>query len=106
MEDAYKEGKLKAIGVSNFYAHVLVNFVNTVEIKPMVNQVELHSYYTQEKAIETMKYYDVIPEADFYHHYKEDIALFAEMGFKVYRLSIAWSRIFPNGDEKNQMKKV
>ena len=36
---------------------------------------------------------------DFYHHYKEDIALFAEMGFKVYRMSIAWSRIFPNGDE-------
>lgn len=37
---------------------------------------------------------------DFYHHYKEDIALFAEMGFKVFRLSIAWSRIFPKGDEK------
>ena len=37
---------------------------------------------------------------DFYHHYKEDIKLFAEMGFKVYRMSIAWSRIFPNGDEK------
>ena len=63
MEDAYKEGKLKAIGVSNFYAHVLVNFVHTVEIKPMVNQVELHPYYTQEKAIETMKKLDVIPEA-------------------------------------------
>lgn len=37
---------------------------------------------------------------DFFHHYKEDIKLFAEMGFKVFRLSIAWSRIFPNGDEK------
>ena len=37
---------------------------------------------------------------DFYHHYKEDIALFAEMGFKVFRLSIAWSRIFPNGDDE------
>lgn len=36
---------------------------------------------------------------DFYHRYKEDIALFAEMGFKVYRTSIAWSRIFPNGDD-------
>ena len=35
-----------------------------------------------------------------YHHYKEDIKLFAEMGFKVFRLSIAWSRIFPNGDDK------
>ncbi|WP_027727266.1 6-phospho-beta-glucosidase [Treponema sp. C6A8] len=37
---------------------------------------------------------------DMYHHYKEDIRLFAEMGFKCYRLSIAWTRIFPNGDEK------
>lgn len=36
---------------------------------------------------------------DFYHRYKEDIALFAEMGFKVFRMSIAWSRIFPNGDD-------
>ena len=36
---------------------------------------------------------------DFYHRYKEDVALFAEMGFKVFRTSIAWSRIFPNGDE-------
>ncbi len=37
---------------------------------------------------------------DFYHRYKEDIKLFAQMGFKVFRTSIAWSRIFPNGDEK------
>ena len=36
---------------------------------------------------------------DFYHRYAEDIALFAEMGFKTFRFSIAWSRIFPNGDE-------
>ncbi|MDD3402776.1 MAG: glycoside hydrolase family 1 protein [Hespellia sp.] len=36
---------------------------------------------------------------DFYHRYKEDIKLFAEMGFKVFRTSIAWSRIFPRGDE-------
>ena len=36
---------------------------------------------------------------DFYHHYKEDIALLAEMGFKCFRTSIAWTRIFPNGDE-------
>jgi 6-phospho-beta-glucosidase len=37
--------------------------------------------------------------SDFYHHYKEDIALLGEMGFKVFRMSIAWSRIFPNGDD-------
>ena len=36
---------------------------------------------------------------DMYHHCKEDIALFAEMGFKCYRLSIAWTRILPNGDD-------
>lgn len=35
-----------------------------------------------------------------YYHYKEDIALMAEMGFKVFRFSIAWTRIFPNGDDK------
>ncbi len=41
---------------------------------------------------------------DMYHHFKEDIALFAEMGFKCYRLSIAWSRIYPNGfdEEPNE----
>lgn len=37
--------------------------------------------------------------SDFYHRYKEDIALMAEMGFKTFRMSIAWSRIFPNGDD-------
>ena len=37
---------------------------------------------------------------DFYHHYKEDIALMAEMGFKSFRTSIAWTRIFPRGDEE------
>ena len=36
---------------------------------------------------------------DMYHHYKEDIAMFAEMGFKVYRLSISWTRILPHGDD-------
>jgi 6-phospho-beta-glucosidase len=45
------------------------------------------------------KYYPKRHGIDFYHHYKEDIALFAEMGFKVYRMSLAWTRIFPNGDE-------
>ncbi|CAM3596397.1 glycoside hydrolase family 1 protein [Erysipelothrix urinaevulpis] len=38
--------------------------------------------------------------ADFYHRYKEDIKLFADMGFKVFRTSISWARIFPNGDDE------
>lgn len=49
--------------------------------------------------IEPDTYYPSHQGIDFYHHYKEDIALFKEMGFKCLRMSIAWSRIFPNGDE-------
>ncbi len=45
-------------------------------------------------------YYPAREAIDFYHHYKEDIALFGEMGFKTFRMSIAWSRIFPKGDEE------
>ena len=37
---------------------------------------------------------------DFFHTYKDDIALFGELGFKCFRTSISWSRIFPNGDEE------
>lgn len=44
-------------------------------------------------------YYPSKDAIDMYSHYKEDIKLFAEMGFSVYRMSIAWSRIFPKGDE-------
>lgn len=49
-------------------------------------------------------YYPYHEAIDFYHRYKEDIALFAEMGFKVFRMSIAWTRIFPKGieEEPNQ----
>ncbi len=46
------------------------------------------------------EYYPSHKAVDFYHHYKEDIALMAEMGFNVYRFSICWSRIYPTGDEE------
>ncbi|MDU5337300.1 6-phospho-beta-glucosidase [Enterococcus sp.] len=45
-------------------------------------------------------HYPALEGIDMYHHYLDDIQLFAEMGFKTYRMSISWSRIFPNGDEK------
>lgn len=45
------------------------------------------------------EYYPNHNGIDFYHRYKEDVKLFAEMGFKCFRTSIAWTRIFPNGDE-------
>lgn len=63
LETAYQAGKFKAIGVSNFYAHTLTNFCETVTIRPMVNQVELHPFYAQADALETMKHYQVHPEA-------------------------------------------
>ena len=46
------------------------------------------------------EYYPSHQATDFYHHYKEDIALMAEMGFKCYRLSISWTRIFPHGNDE------
>ena len=63
MEEAYKDGRLKAIGVCNFYQERLADLCETVEITPMVNQVELHPFFRQQKALDLMKEYGVIPEA-------------------------------------------
>lgn len=52
------------------------------------------------RTLEADTFYPSHEAIDFYHHYKEDIALFAEMGFKVFRFSIAWTRIFPTGMEE------
>ena len=60
---AYKEGLTKAIGVANFYPAILANLCETVEVKPAVNQVELHPFFVQQKAVETMKEYGVVPQA-------------------------------------------
>lgn len=57
------------------------------------NELKEDAYYPSHKAI------------DFYHRYKEDIALFAEMGFNMFRLSINWTRIFPSGDEEKPNEK-
>ena len=63
MEDAYKAGKLKAIGVCNFYPARLADLCETVEVKPAVDQVELHPFFQQENALALMKEYGVRPEA-------------------------------------------
>ena len=63
MEEVYKEGKLKAIGVCNFYPHRLADLCETVEVIPAVNQVELHPFFQQENALALMKEYGVVPEA-------------------------------------------
>ena len=63
MEEAYKEGKLRAIGVSNFYPDRLIDLCQFAEIAPMVNQVETHVFQQQRTAHEYMKKYGVQHEA-------------------------------------------
>lgn len=63
MEELYEEGKIKAIGVCNFYPHVLTDFCKTVKVIPAVNQVELHPFFQQEDALELMREYGVAAEA-------------------------------------------
>lgn len=63
MEEAYEAGKLRAIGVSNFYPNILVNFCETVKIIPAVNQIETHPWYCQPQALAEAKRYGVVVEA-------------------------------------------
>lgn len=63
MEELYKEGKIKAIGVSNFDSARLVDLIVNNEIVPAVNQVELHPFVQQEEAIAVMKEYGVKVES-------------------------------------------
>lgn len=78
-EDAYLEDG-KGLDISNGFAHGIK-----------------HEYAS---VIDPDKFYPTHEAIDFYHHYKEDLALMEEMGFKVFRTSINWSRIFPNGDDE------
>lgn len=63
LEKLYKEGKLKAIGMANCYPHVLADLCETFEIKPMLNQVEMHPFFQQQLNLDTMNEYGVVPEA-------------------------------------------
>lgn len=77
MERLYQEGAVRAIGVSNFSPERLVDLCMNHEIKPMVNQIEIHPFYQQGEAIKVMRDYGVIPQAwgpfseaqkDIFHH--------------------------------------
>ncbi|WP_214859065.1 glycoside hydrolase family 1 protein [Exiguobacterium sp. s191] len=70
--------------------------LSTADVMPIRKQGELREITIE---VETEKFYPTHHAIKHYEYYEEDIALFAEMGFKVYRLSFAWSRIFPNGDD-------
>lgn len=63
MEELYKEGRIRAIGVSNFYPDRLVDLCVNAEIIPAVNQVECHPFFQQKDALKVMKEYGVQPEA-------------------------------------------
>lgn len=87
VEGAYLEdGK----GLSVYDVVTVGSHTNPRQITPTINE---ENFYPSRVAI------------DHYHRYKEDIALFAEMGFKAYRLSISWARIFPNGDDEKPNEK-
>lgn len=72
-----------------------------IDLKDYAKQNEITTQAIMEavKTDDTV-YYPKRRGSDFYHHYAEDIEMMAKMGLKVYRMSIAWSRIFPNGDDE------
>ncbi len=72
------------VDVRDYKSHVTIS---STAIKQAMEDLD-DTYYPKRRGI------------DFFHHYKEDLALLAEMGFKVFRLSIAWTRLFPTGEEK------
>ncbi|MDR2803459.1 MAG: 6-phospho-beta-glucosidase [Treponema sp.] len=86
LEGGWQEGG-KGVSV----ADVMTSGANGIERKITDGVIEGENYPNHEAI-------------DFYHHYKEDIALFAQMGFKCFRTSIAWTRIFPKGDEDSPNK--
>lgn len=77
------------VDVKNYSAHVAMSDAVIKEAMSTDDTV----YYPKRRGI------------DFYHHYQEDLALFAEMGFSMLRVSIAWTRIFPTGEESEPNEK-
>lgn len=95
VEGGWKEGG-KGISVSDCARHHLDVDVQDYKAHNSITTKDIEeALHSEDESLYPKRH-----GSDFYHHYKEDIKMFAEMGFKVYRLSIAWSRIFPNGDDK------
>lgn len=63
MEELYKEGRIRAIGVSNFQSDRIIDLCYTAEIKPMVNQLELHPFYQRENELAILHEYGIVPQA-------------------------------------------
>ena len=84
-------------GPSNFDYMCRIPDAKEKNIRDISELTEERYYYN--KAHENALHFPYRKAVDFYGHYKEDIALMAEMGFKVFRMSISWSRIYPTGEE-------
>ena len=63
MEELYKEGKVRAIGLSNFLPHHIMNIQKNCEVEPMVNQIEFHPGYTQEAVLRFCRENDILVQA-------------------------------------------
>lgn len=63
LEELYGEGKIRAIGISNFYVDRMVDIASFAKIKPMVNQIEIHPYHQQNEQLEWLKKYNIAAEA-------------------------------------------
>ncbi|PWJ89000.1 6-phospho-beta-glucosidase [Oceanotoga teriensis] len=84
----------------------VIKFHSKIYVKDYKKQMEITSQQIEEAIKDkSEKKYPKRRGIDFYHKYKEDLALFAEMGFKTLRVSIAWSRIFPTGEEEKPNEK-
>lgn len=63
LEELYREGKIRAVGISNFYADRMVDIASFAELKPMVNQIEIHPYHQQNEQLKWAEKYQIQPEA-------------------------------------------
>lgn len=61
--ELYREGKIRAVGISNFYADRMVDIASFAELKPMVNQIEIHPYHQQNEQLKWAEKYQIQPEA-------------------------------------------
>ena len=93
IEGAYNEG---GKGLSTSDIHAYDRNLNRKKVRERGGTLEKIEYAIQDKEGFYPKRYGI----DFYHTYKEDLALLKELGFKAFRTSISWTRIFPNGDEE------
>lgn len=117
MEELYKAGKIRAIGVCNFYPARLADLCMNVQVKPAVCQIEMHPFYRQSAAIENMKNFGVQPEAwsplahGRFNIFSNEVltAIGAKYGKSVSQVAIRWNiqrgvAVIPKSVKKNRIE--